>query len=201
LVNFLLLVENISKYSKVDIDKGLTPSDVYNLCSCIRETFCMSYSIRKINKLYIYLRNQKKLIKFDGKRLRYLGPDERSQALLFEKALNKINIINKWSKSTPGIFVRKYESDNSFLKYMISVSADKNIFIIDELSNMDVSVNNFLFLEDLFVIIPAISISSEIEKLSEKFKEMKNIKTISLSKIKGVENKILFINFRSDSQI
>ena len=53
LVNYLLLIEDIPYFTKEDVDEGLTPLDVYKICSCIRETFCLSYSIRKQNNLYL----------------------------------------------------------------------------------------------------------------------------------------------------
>ncbi len=94
MVNFLLLLEKIIQYNKEIIDKGLTPKKIYELCSCIRETFCLSYSIRKDNNLLLYFQKEHILVSFIGEALRYLGPDERSQALLLEKALNKANRIN-----------------------------------------------------------------------------------------------------------
>ena len=116
MVNFLLLFEKIINYSKKDIDKGKTPLNVYKICSCIRETFCLSYAIRKDNVLYLYFQKEHVLIKFEGQTLRFLGPDERSQAILIKKALNKIyekfdNENNKWVKSTPGIFGKRFSNN------------------------------------------------------------------------------------------
>ena len=82
LANFLLIIEELINYTKEDIDKGHTPLYIYALCSCIRETFCLSYAIRKNNTLYLYFQEEKILIKFEGSNLRYLGPDDRSQSLL-----------------------------------------------------------------------------------------------------------------------
>ena len=101
LVNFLLFLENTINYDKRDIDEGRTPPLIYKICSCLREAFCLSYAIRKNNNVYFYFQRDHVLIKFDGKELRYLGPDERSQALLLEKALKKQTTSNldKWSPS------------------------------------------------------------------------------------------------------
>lgn len=212
LVNFLLLIKNISKYSKGDIDQGKTPFDVYRLCSCIRETFCLSYSIRKRNNLYIYFQKEYVLIKFVGSKLRYLGPDERSQALLLEKALNKVRKDffaenDKWKKSTPGIFVRKFFDNYSFMNFCSSIMQGKNFLIIDNPQSVEDNVEDFNlikeFIENMetdFFIIPIYSISRDNSKVIELFKEVKNIKLISFTKIKDVENKILYINFREDQQ-
>ena len=95
LANFLLIIEEIIDFTKKDIDIGYTPPLIYKICSCIREAFCLSYAIRKNNNLFLYFQKEKILIKFEGSRLRYLGPDERSQAILLKKVLDKsISTIN-----------------------------------------------------------------------------------------------------------
>jgi len=212
LVNFLLILEKIIDYNKKIIDKGITPQKVYELCSCIREVFCLSYSIRKNNFLYLYFQKEHVLVKFEGKKLRYLGPDERSQALLLEKALNKvkeeININNGiWIKSTPGIFIRKFSDVSSFIDFYRSIALEKSFLIINapQIDEDNVAFNNldeFLFeiKENDFFIIPIYVISRENSKLIELFKEVKNIKLLSLSKIKDMENIILYINFKKDQQ-
>jgi len=212
LANFLLLIENISNYSKQDIDRGKTPLEIYKLCSCIRETFCLSYAIRKRNILYLYFQKEHVLIKFEGKNLRYLGPDERSQALLLEKALNKVNKTlsakdNKWEKSTPGIYVRKFFDKLSFINFFSAIMLGNNYLIIDKQQAAKEKVEDFnsnnkfiKIMENDVFIIPTYTISKGNSNIIKPFKEVKNIKFISLSKIKGVENKILFINFRKDSQ-
>ena len=90
MVNFLIYISKITPFSKKDVDEGNTPPDIYKLCVSIREAFCISYYIRKENNLYFYIEEKHILIKFIGNELRYLGSDERSQALLLSKVLNKI---------------------------------------------------------------------------------------------------------------
>jgi len=212
LVNFLLVQEKIIDYNKKIIDKGLTPQKVYKICSCIREVFCLSYSIRKNNLLYLYFQKEHILIKFEGKKLRYLGPDERSQALLLEKALKKvkreISINNDiWIKSTPGIFIRKFFDMSSFLDFYRSIALGKSFLIIsnnqiDEYT-VDILNLNKQFVEikdDDFFIIPIYTLSRKNSKMIELFKKMKNTKLLSFSKIKDVEYKILYINFKKDQQ-
>ncbi|MFX1417922.1 MAG: hypothetical protein ACFE9N_03260 [Promethearchaeota archaeon] len=212
MVNFLLLIENITYYSKQDIDKGKTPLKIYTLCSCIRETFCLSYSIRKKNTLYLYFQKELILIKIEGKRLRYLGPDERSQALLLEKALNKsIKILSikdsNWEKSTPGIYVRKFSDNSSLINFFRGIMVGNNFLIRDDQQNPKDRVEDFIsnnkfikVMENDFFIIPTNIISKRDSDTIKTFEEVKNIKYISLSKIKGLENKILYINFRKDNQ-
>jgi len=121
-LDFLIFLEDITKYTKSNIDKGETPLDVYVLCSIIRETFCVSYTIRKNNNLYVYVEADHLFIKIEGKSLRYLGSDERSQALLLLRALMKIeNYKNyndqEWIESTPGICLKKVLSSDLILVY------------------------------------------------------------------------------------
>ncbi|MEE9376531.1 MAG: hypothetical protein V3V33_00665 [Candidatus Lokiarchaeia archaeon] len=212
MVNYLLILEKIIEYNKQIIDKGLTPQKVYELCSCIREVFCLSYSIRKNNFLYLYFQKEHVLVKFEGKKLRYLGPDERSQALLLEKALNKVKNENKgkndiWIKSTPGIFVRKFFDNSSFIDFYRSIALGKSILLTDNSFIFDENVeglnlNKIIFeiIENDFIIIPIYTITTNNFRIIELIKEVKNIKLLSLSKIKKVENKILYFNFRKDQQ-
>lgn len=212
LVNFLLLFEKIINYTKKQIDKGLTPQKIYELCSCIRETFCLSYSIRKNNNLHVYFQEENVLISFIGNKLRYLGPDERSQALLLLKALNKVRGIDSKTKtdmmeSTPGIYVKKIQKDSSIIHYFKSIIKGNVYLIIDYIESIKKDVAAQTLNEEIEVIeesnsyiIPTYTTSTEKSDLINGFRQMKNINFLSLSKIKPIENKILYINFRKDHQ-
>ena len=212
LVNFLLLTKKSHQYNKEIIDKGLTPQKVYKLCSCIRETFCLSYSIRKDNNLFIYFQKEYILICFIGNELRYLGPDERSQALLLEKALNKANEIDfnvkdGRTQSTPGIYALKFLDHHSFLGYISSLVIGNVHIIIDKeeliKKERDIYARNikFEFFKDRnWFVIPTYDNFIGNSKILDLIKEMKNIKFFSLSKIKQIENKILYINYLNDHQ-
>jgi hypothetical protein len=50
---------------------------------------------------------------------------------------------------------------------------------------------------DLY-IFPTYTVSAQKSEIIDGFREMKNINFVSLSKIKSIENKILYINFRKD---
>jgi putative SAM-dependent RNA methyltransferase len=207
LVNFLILIEKFPKFSKSDIDVGKTPIYVYNLCSIIRESFCLSYSIRKNNNLYLYFESLQLLIKYEGKKLRYLGSDERSQAILLNKALEKINGGEKvktqgWENSTPGIFVKRLPNYATILENINNILLNKIVFIaefenkalypdvinLDDLENM----NEYCY------ILPYTQNSQSSLRFLHVIKENYNLKYINLSNIKGIVNKILYINFRID---
>ncbi len=207
MVNFLILIEKFPKFSKSDIDVGKTPIYVYNLCSIIRESFCLSYSIRKNNNLYLYFESLQLLIKYEGKKLRFLGSDERSQALLLKRALEKINGDEKvktqeWEKSTPGIFIKRLPNSRSIFENINNILHNKIVFIA-EFGNMDLypDVINLDDLDDMaeYCYIFPYSQNSQISlRFLQVIKENYNLKYINLSNIKGIENKILFINFRTD---
>ena len=212
MVNFLLLIKKVSHYSKEIIDKGLTPLSIYMLCSCIRETFCLSYSIRKDNNLFLYFQKEHILICFTGNELRYLGPDERSQALLLEKAIKKASRIDfkikaERKQSTPGIYALKFLDHPSFLGYINSLVMGNVYIIIDKeefiRKERDIYPQNidfeFLIDRNLF-IIPTYDNFIGNSKILDLIYEMKNIKFFSLSKIKQIENKILYINYLNDHQ-
>lgn len=212
MVNILLLIEKIVNYLKIDIDKGNTPLRIYKICSSIRETFCLSYSIRKNNNFYLFFQEEHILIKFEGKKLRFLGPDERSQALLLEKILYKMQKdtdLNNlgWIKSTPGIFGHKFSDNITFIEFYNSISYGKTYFILDGSLNVEQGLEmenleeNFPSIEenDFFIIATYDSVRKNTNIL-DLFKELKTIKVASLPKIKSVEDKILYINFRKDLQ-
>jgi len=212
LVNFLILLKKITDYSKKEIDKGNIPIIVYQLCSCIREAFCLSYSIRMDNNLYLYFEKEYILIRFKGKRLRYLGPDERSQALLLDKALNKARQIispesERWEKSTPGIYIKKYSDNNSFMNSFFSNKKGKIYFILDNFKEKNKKIailsldKDFLaILDNDFYIIPTYNSLNENMEFLELFKTLKNIIRLSIPKANTIENKILYLNFRKDQQ-
>ena len=207
MVNFLILIEKFPKFSKSDIDVGKTPIYVYNLCSIIRESFCLSYSIRKNNNLYLYFESLQLLMKYKGKKLRFLGSDERSQAILLNKALEKINGDEKvktqeWEKSTPGIFVKRLSNSGSILENINNILHNKIVFIA-EFENKDLypDVINLDDLDDMSeycYILPYSQNSQSSLRFLQVIKENYNLKYINLSNIKGIENKILYINFRID---
>ena len=78
------------------------------LCRCVNAALFLSRDIRRDVHVYLVLKGgtQPKLVRFDGARVRYLSPDERSAASLIKKALEK-NAQDFWTESTPGVGIRK----------------------------------------------------------------------------------------------
>jgi hypothetical protein len=208
LVNFLLLIEDIPYYSKKDIDCGFTPLEIYRLCSSIKEAFCLSYSIRKQNNLFLFFYKTLSLIKFQGDKLRFLGSDERSQALLLNKAiikLNEIKITHKWIKSTPGIIVKKLGDLQNGLQILKEINQNK-IIIVNGHGENHHSLNhkefiNLKSLNQYLYILPIFHNESKASDFISLMKKTINIKFLTLPKVKNIEDKILFINFVIDQQL
>jgi len=221
LVEFLLIIENLINYSKKDIDLGNTPSEIYKICSCIREAFCISYSIRKENNFFLYFKNENLLVKLVGKELKYLGPDERSQAILLRKALDKVNLINneEWVRSTPGIFISRFKNFQSFILYLKSLINNQIALIFNSISPLELTflahtydfpkIKKFKHLEEqseyFFIIASNPSNKAPLIEflriLAQNFPLMiEKTVLIPLKKIKAPEDKILYINFQIDQQ-
>ena len=201
LVLFLILNNGYTIYNKKDIDKGNTPLGVYKLCSGIREFFCLSYAIRKKNTLYLYFHSDLILIKLDGSKLRFLGSDERSQALLLLKALEKATtLINeKWERSTPGIYVMKLLNPLTIDHFIEKMSFER-IFLINQSKNNNLQndFNNKDFTtQDLFIVINDLD-DELVRELFENLDSSTKIIQINFSEIQSLENKILYINYLLD---
>jgi hypothetical protein len=209
LVDFLILIDEISEFSKRTIDLGRTPLDIYNICSIIRESFCCSYSIRKNNNLYIYIDSFQILIKFEGKSLRYLSSDERSQALLLKRALTKINSrentkSNNMHISTPGIFVKRIVRDESILENIFDLNYDKliivNEFPEENLVFFNKNLEDLNSLGDHCFVFPFPQNSQSSFDLLRALDNKYRFKYTNLFDIKGIENKMLYLNFLIDQR-
>jgi tRNA pseudouridine-54 N-methylase len=212
LINFLILIESILNYSKHDIDLGHTPKIIIQLCLCLKEAFFLTKKIRKCVNFYIYIIENEILIKFEGKKLKYLGPDERSQSILLEKALQKNFLIknsnsNIFIKSTPGIFVKK-------TKFEVFIKNQKDVHTLIVLkSSLEEKI------EDLEVITeikkctnPKSSIficilNCNKKKIDDYITDLKSSKRIIALDLLNKKNKnlsysdqILFINHYFDEQ-
>ena len=207
LVNFLLLIKSIINYNKKIIDEGKTPPGLYKICNCIRETFCLSYAIRKNNNLYIYFQRERVLVNFQGNKLKFLGPDERSQALLLLRAIENVNPLEGglWRKSTPGIYIRVFSSHDTFINFLRSKELNNLILVlfnhdseISESFNKLKIFDTFDNLEDPFFIIPSYNITTEDLDFVKIFNDLKDIKFLTLSRINRLEDIFLYINFQMD---
>ncbi len=125
------------------------PLDIYEVIMSIQAAFFLSHQIRKYVDLFLVFLDDDLIIQYVGKKLRYLGPDERSIGMLLMKALSKKDQLEVYQKSqsTPGIWILKKKISDLFLEFkenwqVILVDNDS----ITELENVSQ--------ENLVVIIP-----------------------------------------------
>jgi len=205
----LLLSKSIAEYTKKDIDNGFCPKEIYEICCGLRTCFCLSYAIRKDNDFYLIFIENEIAIKFIGRELRFLGPDERSQALLLYKALKKRKPeMNKniWIESTPGIYIKKGSDFNEVLKELISAK-NSNLYIVQNQSTQSSSnrTNDFMskqrLLEKQGIYIfsfDEISPSNLLQNCSYLNLKNETIPTINLKNIKKISDQILMLNYLLD---
>ena len=194
LVKFLVCIDKISNFNKKAIDEGNTPLDVYRLCSCIREVFCLSYAIRKENEFYIFINQNKLFLKLIGRSLRYLGSDERSQAILLLKALEMEQTIpyDKWINSTPGIYIKKLITLDSLFSFIKEI--DTHILIMDDINP------NYKKITDYKINHQDIIILDELKDINFNQHQIGNFERVALPNRYSLENKILYINYQLDKQ-
>lgn len=108
-MNFVLFVPTVPPYSKQDIDQGETPLFVYQIIEAIRGAFFLSHALRKEVTFAIAALDEDLLITYFGEYLRYLGPDERGQALLLERVLTAGRSLadGEQKETTPGLIAFK----------------------------------------------------------------------------------------------
>ena len=107
-----------------------------------------------------------------------------------------------WKQSTPGIFVKKLPNFNSIFESNHEIFRNKLAIVFDfkckELTLDSIDFEDFEDINDYCYIIPYSQNSQRSFRFLQTIKEEYNLKCINLSNIKGIENKILYINFRID---
>lgn len=79
------------------------------MCRCVNSALFLSHDLRRDTVIYLVLLGEPgppKIIKFSGRDVRYLNPDERSSGSLIKKAL-ELKAVVRWRESTPGVWVRQ----------------------------------------------------------------------------------------------
>ncbi|WP_266078487.1 tRNA (pseudouridine(54)-N(1))-methyltransferase TrmY [Haladaptatus caseinilyticus] len=78
------------------------------LCRCVNSAFFLSHDFRSDVRLFLVLQDEL-TVRFEGRELRRLNPDERSTAALIRKALEAKSeaIGHMEAESTPGVYVSK----------------------------------------------------------------------------------------------
>ncbi len=144
------------------------------LCRCINAALFLSHDLRRDVRVYLVLKGEPappKLIRFDGAKVRYLSPDERSAASLIKKALEK-NAQDFWTESTPGVSIRKGD-----LNDLLAELNTKVIYLREDGEN----VRGMMFDEPLFVLGDHLGLTENEEKIIEAYEhEIASVGPLSL---------------------
>ena len=188
---FLFSTESLS-VTKSEIDRGSVSNLIADVCRCVRATFILSHALRKDAQLLIF-DGADKGIMMDGERLKYLGPDERSTAILIMKALETRKEHNRsFCESTPGIFVgcNLEESIFKIIEEKVDVFFPKDSG--QNLRNVDIGKN-------ILAILP---LRGELDSKGNKFLERCNAKGVRFSKGDFIaDSAILLLNNEIDRRI
>jgi tRNA pseudouridine-54 N-methylase len=96
--------------SRQEIDKGTLNREALTVVNCVRSSLFTSYGLRRDSNLILYPVDQgEKLIRIDGEKLRYMGPNERSISILLSISAKKLSSRNVTEDqvSSPGITITK----------------------------------------------------------------------------------------------
>jgi tRNA pseudouridine-54 N-methylase len=107
---FILTAEWFSRIDRQEIDKGTLKRETIAIVNCVRSSLFTSYGLRKdVNVLLYPLDPGEALVKIEGDKLRYMGPDERSISMLLSVPVNKLlhETIKDSEVTSPGISVVK----------------------------------------------------------------------------------------------
>jgi tRNA (pseudouridine54-N1)-methyltransferase len=102
------------------------------LCRCVNSALFLSHDLRRDVIIFLVLLGEPgppKIVKFSGKDVRYLNPDERSSGSLIKKAL-ELKAGIRWKESTPGVWVR--QGDLEDLLAELNIDANENVEDVDE---------------------------------------------------------------------
>lgn len=184
--------QNLSA-TKDEIDRGSVSNLISDVCRCIQATFFLSHAIRKDAQLLI-LDGGDKGILMDGKRLRYLGPDERSTAILIMKALEKRKECNRlFYESTPGMFVGRGLEDIMLKK---AAEEEAEVFFPEDSGK---NLRNVDMRESVLAILP---LKREFGAEGDEFLNRCSAKGVKFSKGDFVvDSAILLLNNEIDRRI
>jgi tRNA (pseudouridine54-N1)-methyltransferase len=96
------------KFSLNDLPGGAGRMDI--VARCINASLFLSHDLRRDVDTYAVLLGEPDppaTIRFNGEKVRYLSPDERSAAALIKKALEKGAPASGEDESTPGVYISK----------------------------------------------------------------------------------------------
>jgi tRNA pseudouridine-54 N-methylase len=103
---FILTVGKLPRIDRQEIDRGTMNREATAVINCVRSSLFTSYGVRKDASVVLYALDPGDiLIRIEGDKLRYMGPDERSISMLLSIPSKNLlsETINKTKVTSPGI--------------------------------------------------------------------------------------------------
>lgn len=149
------------------------------LCRCINSALFLSHGMRRDVNVHLVLLGEPdpgKIIRFNGEKLKYLNPDERSSGSLIKKALEK-DATPYENQSTPGVFIRRAGLEDLLNEFS---KAGRNIYYLRE-DGVNIRNCDELDLDAVFVLGDHMGVTEEEENIIDRVaKQTLNIGPISL---------------------
>ncbi len=134
------------------------------LCRCINSVFFLSHDLRRDVQAHLLLLGEPappRVIRFNGEKIRYLNPDERSAGALIKKALELDNISSAETRSTPGVWIREADLDTLMREFAID---GRDIFYFRE-DGEDIRHITSEIKDGVFILGDHLGLTEDEEKL------------------------------------
>ncbi|WMW24621.1 tRNA (pseudouridine(54)-N(1))-methyltransferase TrmY [Methanolobus sediminis] len=149
------------------------------LCRCVNSALFLSHGMRRDVNVHLVLQGEPdpaKIVRFNGEKLKYLNPDERSSGSLIKKALEK-DAIEYEIQSTPGVFIRRAGLEELLKEFN---EAGRDIYYLRE-DGEDIREYSELNADAVFVLGDHMGVTEEEEEMIDKVAKCTlNIGPISL---------------------
>lgn len=136
------------------------------LCRCVNSGLFLSHGMRRDVNVHLVLLGEPdpgKIVRFNGEKLKYLNPDERSSGSLIKKALAK-DAIEYETQSTPGVWIRR-----AGLKELLDEFKDagRDIYYLRE-DGADIQEYKELNADAVFILGDHMGVNEEEEEMIDK---------------------------------
>ncbi|WP_292467602.1 tRNA (pseudouridine(54)-N(1))-methyltransferase TrmY [Methanolobus sp.] len=149
------------------------------LCRCVNSALFLSHGMRRDINVYLVLLGDPdpgKVIRFNGEKLKYLNPDERSSGSLIKKALER-DALKYETQSTPGVWIRRAGLEELLEEFN---DAGRDIYYLRE-DGVNIREYDGLNTDAVFVLGDHMGVTEEEEAIIDKVaKQTLNIGPISL---------------------
>ncbi len=142
-----------------EIDRGTLNREALGVVNCVRSSLFTSYGLRRDSNLILCPLDQGgKLIKIEGEKLRYMGPNERSISILLSMSARKLfsNNVTQDEVSSPGITIFRKDllsciggKENSFSLYRSQEGLDLRMIKFIERTIFISTLNSEISLQEI----------------------------------------------------